>query len=542
VAQFLDIFGFLSVLLRGLTLAFEALTVGGVIFLLLIARPIVDQRLVNAPLRLLTWSSILLAVTAICAVASNSAILIGSTDLRWISVAGAGFWRAGAMTVAGAAGAMIFARTARARIVCPIACALILSGSLMTSHSFARVEHRGILLALTLLHHLAAAAWIGGLPYLLLTLRRTSDAAASRTITSRFSRLAMGAVLFLVAAGAALTFFYVGSLAAVGETTYGIMLLAKVILTAVVLVLGSMNLKIVRANRRGADPELLPLRRFAEVEVGIAFTILLAAASLTSTPPAVDVIADHRVPAHEIAQRMRPQWPLMQTPFFNQLSPATPLWQPENSTLPGSFVPGQQVQPNTPADIAWSEYNHHWAGLVVAAIGILSLLSRRLAWARYWPLAFLGLALFLLIRADSENWPLGPRGFWESFQVAEVAQHRLFVLLIVAFAAFEWAVQTGRLAPQRAGLVFPLVCGVGGALLLTHSHSLGNGKEEFLAELSHIPLAILAVIAGWSRWLEIRLPVERARAVVGVWAGVWTWIWPVCFVLIGALLLHYRES
>jgi putative copper resistance protein D len=192
------------------------------------------------------------------------------------------------------------------------------------------------------------------------------------------------------------------------------------------------------------------------------------------------------------------------------------------------------VQPNTPADIAWSEYNHHWAGLLVLAIGILSLLARRISWARNWPLAFFGLAIFLLVRADSENWPLGPRGFWESFQVAEVAQHRLFVLLIAAFAMFEWAVQTGHVALKRAGLVFPMVCAAGGALLLTHSHSLGNVKEEFLAELSHAPLAILAVTAGWTRWLEVRLAPERLRLV--------QWIWPACFVVIGAILMNYREG
>jgi putative copper resistance protein D len=172
-------------------------------------------------------------------------------------------------------------------------------------------------------------------------------------------------------------------------------------------------------------------------------------------------------------------------------------------------VPGQWAKPNTPADQAWSEYNHHWAGLVVLAAGILSLLARRISWARHWPLIFLGLAVFLFLRSDAENWPLGPRGFWESFQVAEVAQHRLFVVLIVALGMFEWAVRTRRIAAQPGGLVFPLVCAVGGALLLTHSHSLGNVKEEFLAELSHTPLAILAAVAGWSRWLEIRLTQDR---------------------------------
>jgi putative copper resistance protein D len=170
---------------------------------------------------------------------------------------------------------------------------------------------------------------------------------------------------------------------------------------------------------------------------------------------------------------------------------------------------------------------------MVLSIGILALLARFFSWARHWPLAFFGLALFLLIRADSENWPLGPRGFWESFQVAEVAQHRFFVLLIVAFGIFEWAVQNKRLAPERAGLVFPMVCALGGALLLTHSHSLGNVKEEFLAELSHIPLAIFAVMAGWARWLEIRLPEKNKP---------FGRIWPVCFTLIGVVLIAYRES
>jgi putative copper resistance protein D len=202
--------------------------------------------------------------------------------------------------------------------------------------------------------------------------------------------------------------------------------------------------------------------------------------------------------------------------------------------VPGSFLPGQLTQPSKPADIAWSEYNHHWAGLVVLAAGVLSQLARRISWARHWPLIFLGLAAFLFLRADAENWPLGPRGFWESFQVAEVAQHRLFVVLIAAFGVFEWAVRSGRLPMGAGGLVFPMVCAVGGALLLTHSHSLGNVKEEFLAELSHTLLAILAVVAGWSRWLELRLPAHHGRILGRVW--------PVCFILIGAILLNYRES
>jgi copper resistance protein D len=159
---------------------------------------------------------------------------------------------------------------------------------------------------------------------------------------------------------------------------------------------------------------------------------------------------------------------------------------------------------------------------------------QRFAWARHWPIAFVGLAVFLLLRADPENWPLGPSGFWESFTAADVFQHRMFILLILVFAAFEWGVQTHRLKAPAAALVFPGICALGGALLLTHTHGVNNLKEELLAELSHTPIALLAVAAGWSRWLELRLSAPASVTARR--------IWPVCFTLIGVVLLLYREG
>jgi copper resistance protein D len=526
----LDIFGFLSVLLRGLQLAFEALTVGGVIFCIAIATGIAGIEF--QPLkRWVICAAGLLAASQICGVAINSAILMASTDLNLAELAGAGFWVAGLLVVAGTIGVVTLIRTRYARTLCPVACALILAGAVMASHSVGRIDHRGVLITLTVMHHLAGDAWIGGLPCLLLALRGSPGTRGADILVSRFSRLALCSVATLFAAGAGLSLAYTGSVAALGGTTYGVMLLSKVVLTFLLLGLGAWNLQIVRSVRRGAAPALLPLQRYTEAEIGIGLTILLAAASLTSTPPAIDVLAD-RVTTSQIVERMTPRWPRMETPAVSELSPVTPLNRASTLGSPVSFVPGQSQQTPNPADIAWSEYNHHWAGLVVLAIGVLAFLARWFRWARHWPLMFLGLAAFLLIRADAENWPLGPHGFWESFQVAEVAQHRLFVLLIVAFAVFEWSVRNNLLSPRRAGLVFPMVCTIGGALLLTHSHSLGNIKEEFLAELSHIPLAVLAVIAGWSRWLEIRI---SHRTGFGS-------IWPVCFTLLGIVLMLYRES
>ena len=46
-------------------------------------------------------------------------------------------------------------------------------------------------------------------------------------------------------------------------------------------------------------------------------------------------------------------------------------------------------------------------------------------------------------------------------------------------------------------------------------------------------MAVLGVMAGWPR-LELRLPEENDRRMSA-------WIWPICFIIIGAGLMNYRE-
>jgi len=47
-------------------------------------------------------------------------------------------------------------------------------------------------------------------------------------------------------------------------------------------------------------------------------------------------------------------------------------------------------------------------------------------------------------------------------------------------------------------------------------------------------LGLAAVLAGWSRWLELRLP-DKNKFIPAK-------IWPLCLVLIGVILMLYRES
>jgi len=83
-----------------------------------------------------------------------------------------------------------------------------------------------------------------------------------------------------------------------------------------------------------------------------------------------------------------------------------------------------------------------------------------------------------------------------------------------------------------------MLCAGGGVLLLTHSHAIANLKEQLLIELTHTPLALAGITAGWARWLELRLD-PATNPIAHRLAG---WLWPVCFVLVGLILLSYREA
>jgi len=543
MARLLQVFGFLSVLFRGATLAFQSLAIGGIVFLIVVlSRTTEDSaELRQACLRWIRRSAIALAVMQISYVLVNSMILMQSADVSLRQVVGANFVLAGAIGIVSALALLplTYAKRSASYTDLLLPAVAILVSSVMTSHSVARLEYRLPLAAFTALHQAATAAWLGGLPYLLIAVRRAPRPDFARQLSRRFSQLALVSVVVLASAGLVLGFAYVGSFKAVYGTSYGAMVAAKVLLFSLLLFLGALNFQLVRNGPASAI--LGSLKRFGEAEIGIGITVILTAASLTSLPPAADLIHD-RVTGSDIFARMSPRAPRFASPSVQDLPGEIYAAQKkafESGPLtPESYVPGQAgTRLNTSAEKAWSEYNHHWAGIVVLVMGLLALVAQagRIPWARNWPLAFFGLSAFLFLRSDPETWPLGPVGFWSTLADPEVLLHRFFAVLVIALAVFEWRVQTGRVASGRAQLVFPALIAVSGALLLTHSHSLGNLKEEVLAELSHIPLAVLAVTAGWSRWLELRLPSENHTR------GIMARLWPLCFILIGVVLLNYRE-
>ena len=545
MVQLLGIFGFLVVLLRAAILCSQTVAIGGIFFLAVVARKAESRsaEMLGACWKLIRASALALALAQCLFVITNSLVLTYSTEIPIREVLGANFVWAGILAmVAGLALALwpaALRNSVNASIFLPAAA--MLAASVMTSHAASRMEDRALLVTLTALHYAATATWIGGLPYLLLAAKRV-DAKARTQISRNFSRLALTSVAVLFLAGLGMSWKYVGSWDAIYGTAYGVMLSAKISLFLVLLLLGAANLLIVKKLETDSGTGAVSLRRFGETEIGIGLTVILAAASMTSQPPGVDLTQD-RVSMREIVERYGPRMPRFSSPDLKQISESSKELvkkaAAEGKTLPAAFVPGQSGSGvNTPADIAWSEYNHNCAGFVVFLMGVLALLSRSryFSWAKIWPLAFLLLAVFLFFRADPENWPMGPNGFWESFAETDVLQHRAAVVLIIVFAVFQYRVETLRVKSMAAALVFPAVCALGGVVLLTHTHALTNVKEELLAELSHTPLAVLGILAGWSRWLELRLPEENgARRYLA-------WVWPVCFILVGLLLMDYHES
>jgi putative copper resistance protein D len=541
--QLADLFGYFSVLLRAATLVLQSLLLGGVLFLLWVARKSPEasyddlDTVESLSLRLFRAAALALAVVQVLYLYVNSTVLMGTADIAFSGVVGANFFLAGAgIFVAALLGFAVSWLPQKFRAVClSLAVAAVLSASLMTNHAAARLENRPLLIAITTIHEAATGFWIGGLPFLILGLWHSKHGPTRWYLTGRFSRIALISVGGLVLSGIVLSLAFIGSWRGVLGTAYGVMVTAKAAMLFVLLLLGGANFLLVRSS--SVEFTMPRLRRLIEAELGIGITVILTAASLTSQPPAID-LADNTVTPQQIVARMKPVWPRFgyPKPISSHSSSVLASTSAATSSAPvARDVDGVALSAKNLADIEESESNHHWMGLIVLAMGVLALLAKtgKAPWAEYWPLLLISIAIWIFLRADTESWPYGPDGFWETWLRTDVFQHRLAAIVCIFFAVFELRARRQKLKTSSVLLIFPLMCAIGGAVLLTHSHSVTNVKEELLVELSHVPMGVLAVFAGWSRWLELRLPPVNQTVAA--------WIWPLCFVLIGAGLLNYRE-
>ena len=528
--------GYLNVLLHALALVGLAASVGLVVFVRAVLRPAAGAAGTPHEARILRVASLAALLTA---AALAGILLVGpwglaDEDGHWPirDYLATGYARASGLRlglVLAFSALLFWLRGAlpsrlRWRITLGWMGAMIVSGAWVV-HAVSRLEHAVPLMVATILHQLAAVVWVGGVMGLLLcadTRRAAHDNLWPRLL-ARFSPLGLGCVLTLLGAGTYIAVHYVGDWASVIGTNYGIMVIAKWLLFGIALSLAALNFHHTRRWRAHADSAGTATRVpvFIEAELFALLAIMLLGASLAATPPAADLQSE-RATLTEVIDTLAAKPP--------QLTP------PDYAALLADYAsPLDFFNPSTATERAQSNFNHNISGAFVLLIGVLAIMHRlRLAqWARHWPLVFLPFAVFLQVIVQPTGWPLGDEGFFEQLRSPSVVQHRLATLLPLVIGVMEWRVQVGALAATRWRYTFPLLCFVGGAVMLTHTHTALGTKQEFLIEVSHASIAVFAVLAGVGRWLELRLPPPAPRITGVLWTG--------SLVAIGLLLLFYRE-
>lgn len=412
-----------------------------------------------------------------------------------------------------------------------LAIPLVISGAWLV-HAVGRFELRSPLMAMTVVHQLAGAVWVGGIAQLLSLWRLGAVDREARmlwpTAISRFGWLGGLSVLLLLVTGLPLAWTYIGSWDGLFGTGYGSLVVTKSLLLVIALYFAYRNHSAGRSWRQGATGGAIVSKvpYYIEAETFILVGILFIAATLSSQPPSVD-IPDLAVPVADVIEMFTPHEPRLTSPSHEEL-----LAGEAGRVAVVGKVP-------SPAATLWSDYNHNISGIFLTGMGLVAMLYYLFGfgWARYWPLGFIGLSIFLFFRSDAETWPLGPIGFWEStFGNGEVFQHRIATLLAFCLGVMELRARTKPDA-RKLTFMFPVLCAFGGVLLLTHAHAEFELRSEYLIQSTHTAMGLLAVIMASGRWLELRLATPEGYTESRV-AG---FVAILAMFVIGNFLLFYRE-
>ncbi|SFK50716.1 CopD family protein [Methylocapsa palsarum] len=141
------------------------------------------------------------------------------------------------------------------------------------------------------IHRTAFSLWLGGLPALLLLIGLgpvTEDSRfLSQTILRQFSRLATAAMLAIVASGAVLTWFLVRNFSSAIGTTYGQLLIIKLLLLSGVLLIanGLQRTLLPLLEMKPSDATIMSYARRVRIETAMAFLIVVVASEMAQRNP-----------------------------------------------------------------------------------------------------------------------------------------------------------------------------------------------------------------------------------------------------------------
>jgi copper transport protein len=300
---------------RGIDYALLLLCVGGTAVLALALAP-ASIPLRRRLLRILGWLGVALAVVALAGIALQAAAGAGlpiSEALRWEGISSVIDTRFGRFSLLRAGLALVIGLLAfwlsrsagpphRATwAVAGVAAVALIVTPVASGH--ASISGTIPFIA-DLAHVQAAAIWVGGLGFLTLGLVLAGGdrwPLAARAVP-RFSTMALVAVGILVAGGAINGIHQVGAWRGLWDTTYGLLLLAKIALILPLLGLGLYNNRFAVPRLRAGLASLVERRRFLRAvatELVLMAAIVGVTAVLVNAPPARTEVV-HEMAAHEL--------------------------------------------------------------------------------------------------------------------------------------------------------------------------------------------------------------------------------------------------
>jgi len=155
----------------------------------------------------------------------------------------------------------------------------------VAGHADAQSSLRLVNVAVQWTHMVAVGVWVGGLAWLLLGIRGMTRADRAVAVNA-FSRVATVTLAVVLVTGAARGIVEVGGLANLFGTRYGVTLLVKLILVALLVALGAVNhFRLVPAIGRD-EGATRTFRLNARSELAVAAAVLAATAVLSGLAPA----------------------------------------------------------------------------------------------------------------------------------------------------------------------------------------------------------------------------------------------------------------
>ena len=192
--------------------------------------------------------------------------------------------------------------------------------------------------------------------------------------------------------------------------------------------------------------------------------------------------------------------------------------------------------------VAYSEFNHRFAGLFVLLFGLAELgHALRYQLLPFWTRLVLPSALgvigaYLLIWSDHEAWPIGSLSFVQTFfgQDQEILQHKFYGVFGTTAAVSETLRRIGWAQHPAWGAPLVFLGLVGALLLFFHSH--GNHPANHTIELHHALLGSLGVGAAISNAM-----ISWTSGASYHLAKRWEVAWAGFVIVMGIQLLLYFE-